>query len=49
MKPLTRSLVHDKHWNRRCYQVEYFLNEIRMEGRKRKYYKTLSFSYDFIH
>lgn len=28
--------------------MEYYINEIRMEGRKKKYYKTLSFSYDFI-
>lgn len=28
--------------------MEYYINEFKMEGRKRKYYKTLSFNYDFI-
>ena len=48
MKPLTRSLPFDKNWKRGSYKVEYYINELRMEGRKKKYYKTLSFNYDFI-
>ena len=47
MKPLARSLVNDKNWKRSFHGIEYFANEMRMEGRKGKYYKTLSFKYDF--
>lgn len=47
MKPVTRS-VHDKNWKRSCHNVEYFISEMHMEGRKSKCYKILSFKYDFI-
>ena len=47
MKPLTRSLVYDKDWKRSSYNCNYYVNEMKIEGRKGKYYKTLTFRYDF--
>ena len=47
MKPLARSLVYDKDWKRSCHSCNYYANEMRMENRKGKYYKTLTFKYDF--
>ena len=47
MKPLARSLIYDKDWKRSSYACEYYANEMRIEGRKSKYYKTLGFKYDF--
>ena len=46
MKPLARS-IYDKDWKRSCYNCEYYSNQMRMQARKGKYYKTLSFKYDF--
>lgn len=48
MKPITKSSF-DKGWKRNCHKVEYFIDQLQMEGRKQKYYKTLSFRYDFLH
>jgi len=45
---MTKSLVFDKNWKRSCHNIQYFTNQIQMEGRKAKYYKTLSFKYDFV-
>ncbi len=47
MKPLSKSLVYDKVWRRNTHNVEYYGSEIIMEGRKSKYYKVLSFKYNF--
>ena len=47
MKPVSKSLLRDKNWKRSCHKVEYFINDMRMEGRKKKFYKTLSFQFDF--
>lgn len=47
LKPLTRSLVWEKGWRRGCHGVEYFAGELRMEGRRAKRYRVLSFKYDF--
>ncbi len=47
MKPLSKSLVYDKVWKRNTHNVEYYGSEIIMEGRKSKYYKVLSFKYNF--
>jgi hypothetical protein len=47
MKPLVRSLIHDKAWKRGTYNISYESNDILVEGRKVRYYKTLTFKYDF--
>ena len=48
MKPLSKSLVFDKNWKRSCHGVEYYPSDIRIEGRKSKYYKVLTFRYSFL-
>ena len=48
MKPITKSLVHDKMWKRSCHGVKYYPSDLRMEGQTRKCYRVLEFKYDFI-
>lgn len=47
LRPLTRS-QGEKGWKRGCHSVEYYPGELKMEGRKAKKYRILSFKYDFI-
>jgi muconolactone delta-isomerase len=51
MKPCVRSLKSDKQgkrvWRRKGFNINYAINDLNYEDNPKKYYKTLSFEYDF--
>lgn len=51
MKPIVQSEKSDKGskrvWRRKGFNIFYDKNELHYEDNENKYYKTLSFSYDF--